>query len=88
MVNLDIERKKIEEIDKQIAKLFEDRMKASFNIALYKKENNLPVYDKAREDFLINKNTNYIKDENLKDHYKKFLVSLMDISKDYQKENM
>ena len=37
MVNLDIERKKIEEIDKQIAKLFEERMKASFNIAIYKK---------------------------------------------------
>ena len=68
--------------------LFEERMKASFNIALYKKENNLSVYDKVREDFLINKNTNYIEDENLKKHYKKFLVSLMDISKDYQKENM
>ena len=81
-------RNEIDKIDGELTTLFKKRMETAAAIAAYKKENNLPVYDKAREDFLINKNTNYIKDENLKDHYKKFLVSLMDISKDYQKENM
>ena len=81
-------RKQINKIDEEMAKLFEERMKASFDIALYKKENNLPIYDKTREDFLINKNTNYIKSEELKKHYQEFLISLMNISKNYQKENI
>lgn len=88
MRDLNEARKKIEEIDEAMAKLFEERMKASFDIALYKKENNLPIYDKTREDFLINKNTNYIKSEELKKHYQEFLISLMNISKNYQKENI
>lgn len=88
MRDLNEARKKIEEIDEAMAKLFEERMKASFDIALYKKENNLPVFDKTREEFLINKNTNYIKSEELKKHYQDFLISLMNISKNYQKENM
>lgn len=88
MRDLNEARKKIEEIDEAMAKLFEERMKASFDIALYKKENNLPVFDKTREEFLINKNTNFIKSEELKKHYQDFLISLMNISKNYQKENM
>ena len=88
MKDLENARKKIEEIDEAMAKLFEERMKESLNIALYKKEHNLPVYDKTREDFLINKNTKYINSDELKKHYQEFLISLMNISKNYQKENM
>ncbi len=42
-------RKKIDEIDDGLVRLFQERMDVSAEIARYKKENNLPVHDPARE---------------------------------------
>lgn len=78
-------RNRIEEIDRQMAALFEERMECAKSIAEYKKINNLPVFDAVREKQLLNKNSEYIHDEVLKDHYKEFLTSVMDISKNYQR---
>ena len=77
-------RKKINEIDEQMAKLFEERMKASAEVAEYKKEHALPIFDSSRETEVINKNLQYINDEELKQYYVNFLKSTMDISKSYQ----
>ena len=50
MDNLENARKEINDIDKQMMDLFIRRMKAAENIAQYKKERGLPVYDPAREE--------------------------------------
>lgn len=84
MSELELQRKKIEECDKKIVELFEERMEIAKKIGKIKKEQNLPIYDKEREDFLINKNINYLKNKNLSPYYKEFLENLMKISKDYQ----
>jgi len=42
-------RKKIDEVDDDLVRLFQQRMDVSAEIARYKKENNLPVHDPARE---------------------------------------
>ena len=42
-------RLQIDKIDEELVRLFEKRMDTSGEIALYKKENNLPIYDPARE---------------------------------------
>jgi chorismate mutase / prephenate dehydratase len=42
-------RKKIDEIDDGLVRLFQERMDVSAEIARYKKENNIPVHDPARE---------------------------------------
>ena len=77
-------RKKINEIDKQMAKLFEERMQASSEVANYKKEHALPIFDSSREQEVINKNLEFITDENIKQYYVNFLQKTMDISKQYQ----
>ena len=77
-------RKQIDEIDAQIAVLFEKRMHVANEIGEYKKENNLPVLDTQRELEVISKNLENIKDESLKEHYKELLEKLMSLSKDYQ----
>lgn len=48
---MDIEelREKMDEIDRQMAALFEARMKTSLEIVAYKKENHLHIRDTARE---------------------------------------
>ena len=84
MTDLKEIRLKINEIDEQMAKLFEERMKASSEVANYKKEHALPIFDSSREQEVINKNVQYIKDENIKPYYVNFLTSTMDISKKYQ----
>ena len=77
-------RKQIDEIDAQIAVLFEKRMHVAKEIGEYKKANNLPVLDFQRELEVISKNLENIKDESLKEHYKELLEKLMSLSKDYQ----
>ena len=77
-------RQKINEIDEQMAKLFEERMKVSSEVAKYKKEHALPIFDSSREQEVINKNLNYITDDNIKQYYVNFLQKTMDISKQYQ----
>ena len=42
-------RKEIDRIDTEMLQLFTERMKVSENVAEYKAENNMPVYDAARE---------------------------------------
>ena len=48
-MNLQDLREKIDKIDDELIRLFEQRMDVSAEIAGYKKENNMPVYDPARE---------------------------------------
>lgn len=84
MDNLNDIRSKINAIDKEMAKLFEERMKASFEVAQYKKEHALPIVDLNREKELIKKNVEYIEDENIKQYYVTFLQNTMDVSKKYQ----
>jgi chorismate mutase/prephenate dehydratase len=85
MTKLDDARIIINNVDRQIAQLFEERMNASKMVAEYKKENNLPIFDAEREKIVITNNTEYIQNEELKGYYKLFIQYMMDLSKDYQK---
>ena len=84
MNRLEKARLAINEADAQIAQLFEKRMHAAEDVVAYKLENNLPVYDAAREAEVIERNLAKICDEKLKPYYKDMLVQLMRISKEYQ----
>lgn len=84
MDKLNKAREIISEADREIAALFEKRMAAVREVAEYKKERGLAVFDGAREDFLIKKNLGYIENEEIKDFYVSFIKSTMDISKRYQ----
>ena len=79
-------RQEIENIDRQMAALFEKRMNCSKHIALYKKKNDLPVFDAVRERQLLDKNSGYMEDEDMTEYYREFLTAVMDISKEYQRE--
>lgn len=75
----------INEVDKEVAALFEKRMKAVEKVIEYKLENNLPIFDAGREQLVIEKNKAYIQDEKLVPYYEDFLNYMMKVSKDYQK---
>ena len=53
-MNLDNLRKDIDAVDDEIVKLVENRMRIAAEIAAYKKENNIPVLNSAREREILN----------------------------------
>ena len=64
----------INEVDSKMVELFKERMNAARMVAEHKKENNLPVLDKAREKALIKKNIELLNDKELEQYYLTFLI--------------
>lgn len=84
MSDIQSARNQINEIDKQMSQLFEKRMQAASAIAQYKKEHGLQIFDPTREAQVIERNSQYVSDLEIRSHYVTFLKNLMDLSKTYQ----
>lgn len=84
MNQLEERRKEINEIDKEMAKLFEQRMKACMGVAEYKREHALPVLDATREAEVIAKGADRIEDSTLREYYVGFMKDVMKTSRAYQ----
>ena len=83
MNKLEKARATIEEVDKEMVALFEKRFKAIKDVIEYKLENNLPINDSGREEYLIEKNLTYLIDKDLEEYYVSFLKEMFIISKFY-----
>ena len=79
-------RKELDIIDKQVIELFEKRMNVIKDVALYKKENNLPILDEQREKMMLETNVKKFKNIGLRKYYKTVLQAFLKTSKQYQKE--
>ncbi|MBO4446937.1 MAG: chorismate mutase, partial [Bacteroidales bacterium] len=84
MNELEASRLQINAVDKDLAALFEKRMRLVEQILAYKKQNGLPILDEAREARVIASNISNISDPVLQEYYVLFLRELMRISKAYQ----
>ena len=81
---LDTARKKINEIDTKMRELFVERMKAVNDVAEYKKERGLSIFDSSREEEIIKRNSEQLEDELLREYYVRFIRNNMEVSKAYQ----
>ena len=72
----------LNEIDAKMKDLFLKRMDVVKEVALYKKENNLPIFDEKREAEMKERLTADLDD--MKDYYLDFLEEVLKISKQYQ----
>ncbi|MBQ8202791.1 MAG: chorismate mutase [Clostridia bacterium] len=77
-------REIINKTDAEMAKLFEKRMDAARLVASYKKEHGIPIDDFTREDEIIRKNVEDLKNEEYKSYYTSFLRNNIDLSKALQ----
>lgn len=84
MKDIQSSRKEINQIDLQMAELFEKRMQICKDIALYKKANGLSVRDEAREAEVVKRNAEHVADAKIRPYYQDFIKSTMDISCKYQ----
>ena len=88
MNSLEKARKLINETDLQMARLFEERMGAVLEIAKYKKEHGLSVYDKKREDEILQIAPSRIENQEIAEYYVNFVRNTMELSKAYQERYM
>ena len=84
MDKLNEARMTINEVDREMAGLFERRMQAVKRIAEYKKEHGLPIYDAAREKAVLERNAEFIRDYEVRSYYTRFMADTMAVSKQYQ----
>ena len=83
MIELELMRIKIDEIDDKLLLLFKERLEVSKKIGLLKKKHNMKIFDPQREQEIIDSCTQNVSDDEKK-YIEKFLRNLMDISKEVQ----
>lgn len=84
MIDLLESRKKIDEIDREIARLFLERMKISGDVAEYKAATGKPVYDRAREEEKLASIEVYSENDFNKKALRELFSGIMSVSRKYQ----
>ena len=77
-------RKIINSVDKKMAELFTERMRAAEMVAEYKKEHGLKILDEAREAEVVKRNSEMVEDPELRAYYINFIKDTMAVSRSYQ----
>ena len=73
-------RRQIDAVDAQLAALFEQRMAAVLEVARYKQEHGLPIFDAAREAVVLEKSAARIQDPALRPYYRNHVQNMMDVA--------
>lgn len=81
-------REQIDSIDREMARLFEQRMDAVQSVLRYKIENNLPIRDESRENEVVEKNLSYVQNPAYVALYQEYLRNLLTLSCQFQAEQM
>lgn len=84
MNELEASRLEINAVDKEMAALFEKRMRLVGRILAWKKEKGLPILDADREAKVIASNLANVSDPVMQEYYVLFLKEVMKVSKAYQ----
>ncbi len=87
-MDLEIARTKIDQLDKELVRLFQERLATVLEIAKYKEEHNIRIFDNAREKEVLAKNIANVTDDELKEYVIEYLQHIMDISKSFQKDHV
>lgn len=82
-VSLEESRKRIDEIDKDLVRLYTERMKTAAAVAAYKKENGLPVLDAERERRLLARIAD-LAGEEMEDSVTALYGTVLSLSRAYQ----
>ncbi|MCD2138500.1 chorismate mutase [Salinicoccus halitifaciens] len=81
-------RREIDEIDRELMRLFEKRMQVSEEIAQYKYSHDIAVFDSSREKEVIAKNVSLIEKQELKLYGELFIKNLMGLSRKHQNDSI
>jgi len=79
-------RRELDEIDRELTKLFERRMEVSRRVAEYKRENNLPVMDAGREEQVLTTRVEMLSNKGLESCCRAFFTEIMRLSRLVQED--
>ena len=79
-------RREIDNIDEELVKLFEKRMNIAINVAKYKIENNMTIFNEVREIEVIKKNVARLSNKKYSKLTESFFNNLMTLSRSLQEE--
>lgn len=88
MNELEEARAQIAALDKEMAGLFEQRMRQVEKVLSYKIAHGLPILDAGQEEKVLSRNLSYIRDTTLQEYYVLYQRAVMDVSKSYQSRLM
>ncbi len=77
-------RQLIDQIDREMSALFEQRMSAVEQVIAYKQAHGLPILDSGREREVLEKNAARLANPAYRDYYLDFMKEIMTLSKQYQ----
>lgn len=77
-------RNQIDGIDKELVRLFKERMEIAAEVGRYKQENGVPVFNRQREREIVNNVTENVPEE-LQSYTKTLYQTLFELSRSYQK---
>lgn len=77
-------RSRIDKIDDELIKLFENRLDIAKRIGDIKKKNNIKVVDLKREEEVIKKNVSMVKNKDYSDLAQCFFKNIIELSKKVQ----
>lgn len=84
MTDLEKARSVIDETDREMARLFCQRMDAVKTVAEYKSERGLPITDTSREQQILERNSTWIDNPDYRSYYVQFMQHNMALSRAYQ----
>ena len=84
MMQLDLYRQEIIELDKKIARLLEKRFEFVMKIGDYKREKNMPIQDLKRDEIVMKNATDSLKNDTYKKEIEKVFQNIIIISKSIQ----
>lgn len=84
MLDLNEIRQEIDAIDRQIVDCFEKRMDIVLQVAAYKKANNIEIFDRIREQQVINKNKELLNNKEYAEALECVLNEMMRVSRELQ----
>lgn len=87
MDRLEILRNEIDEIDKELVRLYEKRMETVLQVGQYKKEKNIPVLNASREKEVIEKNVKHLKNKEYEKQVEDLFLKMMEDSKKLQERD-
>ena len=87
MDGLDPLRREIDDIDRELVRLFESRMVKVKEIGNVKRKQGLPILDASREEEVLKRAKTYLKDKDLAEDLEQFFSKLMEISKEVQERD-
>ena len=81
MKNLEESRAALDAVDREIVRLFEQRMAISRDVAMYKIANGLPVLDRSREEQVLNSRAAMLTDSCCADSVRALYEGIMALSR-------